>query len=56
MWKSWWQAKRRWGFIALAVWLVLTGLAQFVSLDLPSFDKILAGLAIVAGVLILLDR
>jgi hypothetical protein len=42
------------GFLLLAIWLILTGLAQFVALgDLGALMNILA---LVAGVLILMGR
>jgi len=43
------------GFLLLAIWLILTGLAQFVS-AIASLGLILALLAIAAGVFILLGR
>jgi len=42
------------GFVLLAIWLILTGLLQFVHLG--NLDAILAILAIAAGVLILIGR
>ncbi len=43
------------GFLLLAVWLILTGLAAFIHV-LAGLGVILAILAIAAGVLIALDR
>ncbi len=43
------------GFLLLAAWLILTGLATFIPL-LASLGMILAILAIAAGVLIALNR
>jgi len=42
------------GMILLAIWLILTGLMQVVSLPIPAM--IMAIIAIAAGVLILLGR
>lgn len=42
------------GFLLLAIWLILTGLAQFVALgDLTAIMNVLA---LIAGVLILMGR
>jgi hypothetical protein len=49
-------SRRTWGLVALAVWLIATGLQRFGFLAGETPGKALAGLAIVAGVLILLDR
>jgi hypothetical protein len=43
------------GIFLLAVWLILTGLKPLLNLNIPSGDLILALLAIVAGVLIILE-
>jgi hypothetical protein len=45
---------RNLGMVVLAIWLILYGLASFVAFPLPA--GVLAGLAIVAGVLILIGR
>ena len=42
------------GMLLLAIWLILTGLAGFVALGLPS--PLMAVLALVAGILILVGR
>jgi hypothetical protein len=42
------------GMIVLAIWLILYGLAGFVSLTLPG--NVMEGIALVAGVLILVGR
>jgi hypothetical protein len=44
------------GMLLLAVWLIVTGLLQVVKLPIPDVTLILGLLAIVAGVLILLQR
>ena len=43
------------GFLLLAIWLILTGLAAFIS-ALGALSPILAILAIVAGVFIIIGR
>ena len=43
------------GFLLLAIWLILTGLATFIS-ALGALSPILAILAIVAGVFIIIGR
>ena len=45
---------KSWGSIVLAIWLILMGLMQVTSLAIPAV--VMAVLAIVAGILILLDR
>jgi hypothetical protein len=50
------QPRRSWGMILLAVWLILTGLQAFTTIPIDSLPKILSGLAIASGVLILLNR
>lgn len=50
------QSRRSWGRVLLAIWLVVSGLQKFVSIPIPSLEHILAGIAIAAGVLIVLDR
>ena len=42
--------------LLLAIWLILTGLLQVVSISIPGIGPILALLAIVAGILILIGR
>ena len=44
------------GMLLLAIWLILTGLLQVVSIAIPAIGTIMAVLAIAAGVLILLGR
>ncbi len=44
------------GTMLLAVWLVLTGLAQFVEIPIPSFNLIMAAIAIAAGVLMFMNK
>lgn len=42
------------GMLLLAVWLILTGLAGFVTLPIPGV--LMAAIALIAGVLILIAR
>lgn len=44
------------GLRLLGVWLILSGLLPFLNVRIPNSATILAILAIVAGVLIVLDR
>jgi hypothetical protein len=50
------SGRKKYGLLVLAAWLILTGLAGLIQLDFLLFGKILAGLAIAAGILIVLDR
>ena len=43
------------GTLLLAIWLILTGLVPLLNLDIPSSGMVLAVIAIVAGILILLE-
>jgi hypothetical protein len=50
-------ASRKLGMLLLGIWLILTGLLPLLSLrPSPTFNTVLAVLAIVAGLLILIDR
>ena len=44
------------GMLLLAIWLILTGLLQLVTISIPAIGLIMAVLALVAGVLILMGR
>ena len=44
------------GMLLLAIWLILTGLLEVVSIAIPAIGTIMAVLAVAAGVLILLGR
>jgi hypothetical protein len=44
------------GMLLLAIWLILTGLLQLVTISIPAIGVIMAVLALAAGVLILLGR
>lgn len=50
-------AGRRFGMLLLGIWLILTGLLPLLSVRLsPTFNTVLAVIAIIAGVLILIGR
>ena len=44
------------GMLLLGIWLIVTGLLQVVTVQIPAIGTILALLAIVAGALILVGR
>jgi hypothetical protein len=44
------------GFLLLGIWLVVSGLVAFIDMPIPSLGIILSGLAIAAGVMILLSK
>lgn len=44
------------GMLLLAIWLIVTGLQEFVHLSVSGLPTIMAVLAIAAGVLILIGR
>jgi len=46
----------KWGFRVLAIWLIVTGLAGIINLSFNGFSLLMAVLAMVAGILILVDR
>jgi hypothetical protein len=50
------KGRRKLGPLILGAWLILTGLAQLIHLDFLLIDRLLAGLALAAGILIVLDR
>ncbi len=45
-----------WGFVLLAIWLILTGLIQLLSLSFAGLSIIMGLIALAAGVLILIAR
>jgi hypothetical protein len=47
---------RNLGMLLLGIWLIVTGLLQLASIQIPAIGTVLALLAIAAGVLILTDR
>jgi len=53
---GWFTAKRNWGMLVLAIWLILVGALPLLGISVPHSDKILHILAIAAGVLLLLGR
>jgi len=44
------------GLLLLSIWLIVSGVAQFVTLPIPSLDVILGALAIAAGAFILMGK
>ncbi len=44
----------RWGFVLLAIWLILTGLIALLGLSFSGLSLIMGLLALLAGILILL--
>ena len=50
------KVTRNLGMLLLAIWLIVTGLLQVVSIPIPAIGFLLALLAIVAGILILFGR
>jgi hypothetical protein len=47
---------RNWGFILLAIWLILWGAIQILSLSFSGLWIVMGVLAIVSGILILLGK
>ena len=43
------------GTLLLAIWLILTGLMAFVNISFPMREKVLAAIALLAGILILIQ-
>jgi hypothetical protein len=51
-----WKKSPRWGAMLLGAWLIAWGLLQFPVLTIAGSEKVLALLAIAAGVLLLVER
>jgi hypothetical protein len=49
------RIRSEWGFILLAVWLIISGLTAF-GLGFPGLPLLMGLLALIAGVLILIGR
>ncbi len=47
---------KNWGFLVLAIWLILTGVLPLLRISFPGEGTLLELLAIVAGILILVNR
>lgn len=47
---------KSWGFVLLAIWLILTGVFSLLNVHFTGEPEIMALLAIAAGVLLLLER
>lgn len=50
------KVTKKLGMTLLAVWLILTGLLQVMSIPIPAIGMIMAVLAIASGALLLLGR
>jgi uncharacterized membrane protein HdeD (DUF308 family) len=46
----------KWGFLLLAVWLILTGLITLFDLSFSGMSVLMGILALAAGILILVER
>lgn len=46
----------KWGMLALAAYLILVGAVPLLGLQLGGINVVIPGLAVAAGVLLLLDR
>lgn len=44
------------GLVLLGVWLILTGITAFVRIDIPSREAVMGGLAVLAGIFLLIKR
>jgi hypothetical protein len=51
-----WKWNKSVGLLLLAIWLIISGMLYFVHFGSIDMAPLLAGLAIAAGVFILLDR
>jgi hypothetical protein len=47
---------KSWGFVLLAIWLILWGALPLLNISFPAKEAVLELLAIAAGILILLNR
>ncbi len=50
------RAPKKLGMLLLGIWLILTGLIQFVAIPIPAIATIMSALAIAAGVVIVLGK
>ncbi len=44
------------GKVLLGIWLIITGIQPFINFAIPSQSELMAILALVAGILIILER
>lgn len=51
-----WLGTKNLGMLLLAIWLIVSGILAFVDIGFAHTAKVLAALAIAAGVLLLLGR
>ena len=54
--RKWWGGQRSWWTVALGAWLIVMGLVQGLKVEFPYSALVLGGLAIAAGVLLLLGK
>lgn len=47
---------KRWGYVLLGIWLIITGLTAVIFIPIQGLDAILAILAVIAGALLLLGK
>jgi hypothetical protein len=50
------KVNKNMGLLLLSIWLIISGVAKFVALPIPSLDVMMGALALVAGVFILLGK
>lgn len=50
------KLKSKLGMSLLAVWLIITGLSNFMAIPIPSLNVVMGALAVASGILILLGR
>jgi hypothetical protein len=51
-----WRSKKTWGPLLLGIWLIASGILPMVNIRIPWSGVILSGLAVAAGICILLER
>lgn len=54
--RRFWHAQPNWGHMALGIWLIAGALLPVLGITIPYSGQLLAILAVVAGVLILMQR
>ena len=50
------KLKSKLGMSLLAIWLIITGLSNFMAIPIPSLSVIMGALAVASGILLLLGR
>jgi hypothetical protein len=51
-----WRTTNGWGTRLLAIWLIVTGALPLLGMHIPGAGQLLSGLAIAAGILILIGK